>query len=122
MKNILIIDDSPAIRRSLRALLEQCDEWKVCGEADNGRTGVQQALLLTPDLVLLDLSMPVMNGFEAARELQRTMPRVPILMFTTFSNAFVEKEAFAAGVTAVQSKSASLDSLFKKVQHLLQVA
>lgn len=63
--------------------------------------------------------MPVMNGFEAARELQKTMPRVPILMFTTFCNAFVEKEALASGVSAVQSKSDSMDRLFETVQQLL---
>lgn len=120
MKSILIVDDSPVIRRSLRTLLERNLGWKVCGEAENGRHGVEQALRLEPDLVLLDLSMPVMNGFETARELQRVMPRLPILMFTTFSNAFVEKEALASGVRAVRSKSDSLDSLSQTVHQLLQ--
>lgn len=120
MKKILIVDDSPVIRRSLRTLLERNLGWKVCGEAENGRQGIEQALRLGPDLVLLDLSMPVLNGFETARELQRVMPRLPILMFTTFSNAFVEKEALASGVMAVRSKSDSLDSLSLTVHQLLQ--
>ena len=114
------MDDNPIIRRSLRNLLEQNSGWKVCGEAENGRQGVEQALRLGPDLVLLDLSMPVMNGFEAARELQHVMPQLPILMFTTFSNSFVEKEALASGVTAVRSKSESLDSLCQTVKQHLQ--
>lgn len=122
LKNILIVDDSPAVRRSLRALLGRRDDWEVCGEAENGREGIDKALQLHPDLVLLDLSMPVMNGFQAARELQRLLPRVPILMFTNFSNAQIEREAFAAGVTAVKSKSESVDSLFGSIQSLLTMA
>jgi DNA-binding NarL/FixJ family response regulator len=67
LKSILIVDNSPAIRRSLRALLEQPSDCEVCSEAENGRDGVDQALRLNPDLIILDLSMPVMNGFQAAR-------------------------------------------------------
>jgi two-component system, NarL family, response regulator NreC len=122
LKNVLIVDDSPAIRRSLRASLEQRTGWKVCGEAENGREGIDQALRSNPDLIVLDLSMPVMNGFQAARELQRLLPRVPIVMFTTFSNSHVEREAFAAGVSAVQSKSAGLAPLLQVMQNLLQAA
>ncbi|MGA7295029.1 MAG: response regulator transcription factor [Terriglobales bacterium] len=122
MKTILIVDDNPAIRRILRALVERRSDWSVCGEAANGQEGVDQALRFTPDLIVLDLSMPVMNGFQAARQLRRLLPRVPILMFTTFGNAYVEKEAFAAGVTAVHSKSLGIDTLFKAVQNLLQAA
>lgn len=122
MKSILIVDDSPAIRRSLRTFLEQRTDWNVCSEAENGREGVDQALRLSPDLIVLDLSMPVMNGFQAARELRRLRPLIPIVMFTTFSNAHVEKEAFAAGVAAIQSKSAGVESLFKVMQDLLQAA
>jgi DNA-binding NarL/FixJ family response regulator len=122
LKTILIVDDSPAIRRSLRASLEQRTGWKVCCEAENGQEGVDQALRFNPDLIVLDLSMPVMNGFQAARELQRLLPRVPIVMFTTFSNSHVEREAFAAGVTAIQSKSAGLTPLLQVMQNLLQAA
>ncbi len=122
LKTILIVDDSPAIRRSLRASLEQRPDWKVCSEAENGREGVDQALRFNPDLIVLDLSMPVMNGFQAARELQRLLPRVPIVMFTTFSNAHVEREALAAGATAVQSKSAGLAPLLQVMRNLLQAA
>jgi DNA-binding NarL/FixJ family response regulator len=86
---------------------------KSCGEAENGREGIVQALSSSPDLIVLDLSMPVMNGFQAARELQRLLPRVPIVMFTTFSNTHMEREAFAADVSAVQSKSAGLAPLLQ---------
>ena len=94
----------------------------VCGEAQNGRQGIEQAIRLRPDLIVLDLSMPVMDGFQAARELQRLLPKVPILMFTTFSNPHIEKEAFASGVTAVHSKSMGLEPLYENMQSLLQAA
>ena len=122
LKNVLIVDDSPAIRRSLRASLEQRTGWKVCGEAENGREGIDQALHSNLDLIVLDLSMPVMNGFQAARELQRLLPRTPVVLFTTFSNAHVEREALAAGVRAVQSKSAGLAPLLEVMHTLLQAA
>lgn len=122
MKSILIVDDSAIIRRALRTLLDRNHDWEICGEAENGREAVDKALLLRPDLVLLDLSMPIMNGFQAARELHRSLPRVLILMFTTFSNAHVEREALALGVSAVRSKSEGLDSLYRSIEDLLHAA
>ncbi len=119
MPNILIVDDSAAVRRSLRALLESRVNWRVCGEAENGREGVDKALQLAPELVVMDLSMPVMNGLQAAREMRRLLPKVPVLMFTTFFNPEIEKEALAAGVAAVKSKSEGIDSLCKSIQNLL---
>lgn len=122
MKNILIVDDSRAIRCTLKTFLEIPGDWTVCGEAENGRQGVDQALLLNPDLILMDLSMPVMNGFQAARELRRLLPEIPILMLTTFSSAFVESAALASGVNAVRSKSAGLESLYETMHALLKAA
>ena len=122
MPCILIVDDSPAIRGGLRSLVEQQTDWKVCGEAENGRDGVDQAKRLHPDLILLDQSMPVMTGLEAARELRRLMPRVPLLMFTMFKNPFFEREAHAAGVSVVKSKSEDVQSLFMSMQELLESA
>jgi len=66
--------------------------------------------------------MPVMNGFEAARELKRLLPTVPILMFTTFSNAHIERQALASGVAAVKSKEESIESLCGSIQDLLQAS
>lgn len=62
MKRILIVDDSPLIRRTLRTLLEQQTDWAVCGEAEDGRDGIEKAQRLHPDLIVIDLVMPVMNG------------------------------------------------------------
>ena len=122
MKSILIVDDSAAIRHTLRVLLGEHEGWTICGEAVNGREGLDKALKLRPDLVVLDLSMPVMNGLEAAREMQRLMPKLPILMYTNFSSAQIEREALASGVTAVESKSGSAFSLCGSIEHLLDAS
>jgi DNA-binding NarL/FixJ family response regulator len=118
----LIVDDNATIRCSLRTYLERCADWTVCGEAENGREGIKQALLLIPDLILTDLSMPVMNGFQAARELRRLLPNVPILMLTTFNSEFVEAEALASGIKAVRSKAVGLESLYQTMYTLLAAA
>lgn len=118
----MIVDDNATIRYSLRRFLGGCPDWSVCGEAENGREGIDKALLLSPDLILMDLSMPVMNGFQAAHELRRLLPQVPILMLTTFSGAYVEAEALASGIKAVRSKSSGFDCLFEAMQALLKAA
>jgi two-component system nitrate/nitrite response regulator NarL len=122
LKTILIVDDSSAVRHSLRRAIQQRPAFRVCGEAENGREGVEMAVQLRPDLILLDLSMPVMNGLQAAGELQRLLPDVPILMITSFYNSVMERAAIAQGVTAVKSKADSLESLFKKMHELTGAA
>jgi DNA-binding NarL/FixJ family response regulator len=121
-KHILIVDDSTLIRRIIRETLEQQNGWEVSGEAANGREAIEKAQELRPDLIVLDLAMPVMNGLEAARALKRLLPRVPVLMFTNFDAAHLKREALAAGVRAVVSKSGSLQSLVSAIQGLLEPA
>jgi two-component system, NarL family, response regulator YdfI len=117
--SILIVDDSPVVRHSLRTSLEQFPDWIVCGEAEDGREAIEKSGQLHPDLIILDLSMPNMDGLAAARELNRTQPDVPLLLFTTFKNPSLEKEAVAAGCADVISKS-DIHLLFTTMQHLLK--
>lgn len=118
--SILIADDSPLIRRALRACLEENhNDWKVCGEAADGSAALEMARELKPDLIVLDLSMPGMNGFELARKLKRTSPGVPLVMFTSFKTPQLEREAIAAGCNAVISKSEHQQMLFDNIQRLL---
>jgi DNA-binding NarL/FixJ family response regulator len=118
-KRILIVDDSSPVRTALRQTLEGQDGWQVCGEAANGREGVKLAQELKPDLVLLDFSMPVLNGLEAARELKQLSPSLPLLMFTNYGTDYLEREALIAGVSAVVSKSDSTEALISSVRALL---
>ncbi len=120
-KCILIADDNAAIRRMLKTLFEESD-WQVCGEAVNGREAIEIARQVTPDLILLDLSMPVMNGIEAAPVLRSIFPRVPIILFTLYHNRVLEQKALAAGVTAVVSKADSVSVLVNQVGDLLRAA
>ena len=102
---MLIVDDHAVIRRMLRGVLE-AEKFQV-SDAMDGAEGVRKALELEPNLIILDLSMPVMNGLEAARELKVVMPHVPLLMFTDNAGEVLEKEALSAGIFAVIRKSDS---------------
>jgi len=102
---ILIADDKRYIRMELRHLIETHEGWDVCAEAEDGVQAVNRAMQLKPDLIILDLAMPELNGFEAARQISRVLPEVPILMLTLYASPQVEKEAEKAGIQQVISKS-----------------
>jgi DNA-binding NarL/FixJ family response regulator len=118
-KYILIVDDSPVIRKTLRRIFESQDGWEICGEAANGREGIEMALRFKPDVIVLDLAMPVMNGLDAARELTRLLPSLPLLMFTNFETARLKQEAISAGVSALVSKTESVEVLISRLRALL---
>lgn len=121
-KSILIVDDSPLICKLLHETLEAEGGWTVCGEAANGREAIEKAQKLKPDLIVLDLAMPVMNGLEAARELTRVLPSVPLLMFTNYEIARLNSEALAAGIRILVSKNGSIGTLVNSIQTLLEPA
>ena len=81
------------------------DDFEVCGEAENGLEAIEMAQIHRPDLIMLDLSMPVMNGIEAACELKRLMPMTPIIVFSEYGDVFSEREASNTGVAAIVSKT-----------------
>jgi DNA-binding NarL/FixJ family response regulator len=116
---ILIADDCRYIRKALCELFEAEEDFDVCGDAENGREAVEIAQVLHPDLILLDLSMPVMNGLETARVLKRVMPEVPLIMYSAFSDSFTEKQARSAGVSALVSKSENVSVLLGKARSLV---
>ena len=118
MKRILIVDDSPLIRSSLRVLLEE-ELGMAVAEAENGSDGIDKAQKLRPDLIVIDLVMPVMNGIDASRILKRLMPAVPIVMFTTFADSHLKNAAFAVGVQAVFDKTDAAAPLIGSIQQLL---
>jgi DNA-binding NarL/FixJ family response regulator len=118
-KSILIADDSPLILKMLRDTLEAEGGWKVCDAAANGQEAIEKAQQLKPDLIVLDLAMPVMNGLEAARELTSLLPSIPLLMFTNYETAQLKWEAGYAGIRAVVSKNAPIETLLNSIQALL---
>jgi DNA-binding NarL/FixJ family response regulator len=119
VKRILIVDDSFILRRTLRILLEQRSDWSVCGEAENGCEGIDKAQELKPDLIVMDLAMPLLNGIDASRMLKRLLPATPIVMFTTFTEPHIQAAALAAGVHTVVSKSEGATTLVRRIQTLL---
>ena len=118
-KSVLLVDDNAAIRRALCRLFTAEADFEICGEAENGREAIAKAQELHPDLIVMDLSMPVMNGIEAARVLKVLMPRVPLVVFSEYSDVFSEKEARSAGVSALVSKSEHASVLLGKARVLL---
>jgi DNA-binding NarL/FixJ family response regulator len=102
---VLVVDDSPAVRRIVRILFEDDTAFEVCGEAENGREGIEKAQELFPDLIVMDLSMPVMNGPDATRAIRRIMPNVPILLLSGHSDLLTVNEARSVGISVVVSKT-----------------
>src|SRR5215470_5431275 len=121
-KRIMVVDDNPAIRRILRNILEFNHDWVVCGEGVDGRDGVEKAKALSPDLIVLDVSMPVMNDLDAARVLHQIMPDVPLILCSLHTDRLLENEARQAGVTAVFSKAENMETLVHKARELLNTA
>ena|ERR1700680_2948717 len=118
-KTVLIVDDNAYIRKALCERFTLEADFEVCGEAANGKEAIEKALELRPDLIVLDLSMPVMNGLEAARELRRLMPTVPIILCSLFGDALAKQEARLVGISEVVSKSQASDMLISKARGLL---
>lgn len=116
VKSVLIADDQQAIRSMLCLMFASQNDFEVCGEAENGQEAVEMAQLLRPDLIMLDLSMPVMNGIEAACELKRVMPMTPIIVFSDYSDVFSEREARKTGVAALVSKTEALSVLLERAR------
>src|SRR5215470_3301009 len=111
VRSILIVDDNRTIRQVLCERFNRENDFDVCGEAGDGQEAIERAKQLHPDLIVTDLSMPIMSGLEEARVLKQLMPTVPVIIYTAHSDRFIEKEALAAGAYAVVSKSDPVTSL-----------
>ena len=104
-KYILLVDDSELIRLATRHFLESQPGFKVCGEAVDGIDALEKASHLNPDLIILDISIPRMNGLQTARELRARMFRAPIVLFTWYADVVQPDDVEDAGISAVVSKS-----------------
>ena len=121
LPRVLIADDNETIRRALRGMFTSSGhEWSVCGEAANGEEAVQLAANLKPDIVLLDFQMPVVNGLDAAREIGKNHPSLPVAMYTLHQNTMFEKQAQAYGVRKVISKTDVFSALIPSLAEMLK--
>ena len=118
--SVLIVDDSAVIRKVICELFTREGDFEVCGEAENGQKAVELAQKLKPALIVTDLSMPVMNGLDEARILRRLTPEIPIILYSAHIDPLVEKEALAAGASAVVPKSEAVALLITRSRQLLE--
>ena len=117
-RSILVADDNAIVRKMLCRMFETEEDYDICAEATNGQEAIDLAIHHRPDLIILDLSMPVMNGLGAARELKRLMPHVPIILFTQHSEIGTRLGITNLNVDRIVSKSEGA-SLMGHVRSLL---
>jgi CheY-like chemotaxis protein len=116
--SVLIVDDNIVVRKGLVRLFAD-GGFEVCGEAANGQEVIDKAQGLHPSLIVMDISMPVMNGIEAARRLRQLLPMVPIILLSDYGAVFPDEEAHCLGVAAVVSKVECSSSLLFEARALL---
>jgi len=120
MPRILLADDHALMRRGMRSLLEAEEDWEVCGEAATGREAVDLAVKLNPDVAVLDLSMPELNGLEAAKEILQKVPQVEVLIFTMHETEELMREVLASGARGCVLKTDIEQHLVAAVSAALQ--
>jgi NarL family two-component system response regulator LiaR len=118
-KHVLIADDSVTVRQVVKRYLSNRGDVVVCGEAVNGREAVQRAMALKPDLVLLDLAMPELNGAEVASVLKGAMPETRIILFTMYRENVGKYLSSALGIDAVLSKPDGVTKLAAAIDSAL---
>jgi CheY-like chemotaxis protein len=117
-KTVLVVDDSEVLRKAIeKAFLS--DGFKTCVEAENGEEAIEAAKKCHPDLIILDLSMPVMNGLQAAPILRSMFPKIPIFLFSFYADAVSEHLAAMAGISLVISKDEPLVSVVNKAHEMM---
>jgi len=116
---ILLADDNPAVRRYLRGLLEQQQDWRVCDEASDGMDAVQRFDSGRHDLIILDFQMPRLNGLEAAKQIIRDSPKTPILMVTLYLSKQLASEAQKVGIRGTCPKT-HISSVVEAISALLR--
>ncbi len=117
---ILIADDHSIVRRGLRALVQSQSEWEVCAEASNGREALEMIAQLEPDVAIVDIGMPVLNGLETTRKIVESYPRTEVLVLTMHQSDEVVREVLKAGARGYVLKSDADQHLIAAVEMLLQ--
>jgi DNA-binding NarL/FixJ family response regulator len=105
MPKVIVVDDHAVIRRGVQGILSAFPEWELCGEAENGQEGVRLAETLKPEIVIMDVSMPGLNGLEATRIIHNILPDTKVLLLTLHSSTELVRSAFRAGARGYVLKS-----------------
>jgi DNA-binding NarL/FixJ family response regulator len=113
---ILVVDDHPAFRRMVCTFLEQNSGWEVCGEASDGWEAVKRTTELHPDIIIMDLDMPRLNGLEATRQIHKILPAIRILILTLHDNSILPRIAQESGAQGYVLKSESFDVLNRAIE------
>jgi DNA-binding NarL/FixJ family response regulator len=113
---ILLVDDHPIVRQGLKTILEGHSGWEVIGEASDGAEAVEKAGRLQPDVIVLDVTMPTMNGLEACRLLRKMVPQLEILFVTQHDSPHMMREALEAGARGYVVKSNAARDLLEAVE------
>jgi DNA-binding NarL/FixJ family response regulator len=119
--SVLIVDDSYAVRQVMRDFFETMTDCRIVGEAADGAEAIHQASELKPDLILLDFSMPELNGIETASILKKMLPHAHIVVFTMFDTALGSSLSSAVGVDLIVPKAEGLNGLVKAVNLLMAI-
>jgi DNA-binding NarL/FixJ family response regulator len=117
---ILVVDDHAVVRRGVRSLLESHEGWQVCGEATNGRDAVEQSRQLRPDIVVMDLSLPELNGLDATRQILKDEPGIEVLVLTMHHSEELARDVLRAGARGYIMKSDADENLIAAVDTLRQ--
>jgi DNA-binding NarL/FixJ family response regulator len=120
MLRIMLADDHDLTRSGLRYLLEKQKDWTVCGEASNGRLAVEMIDKLRPDVAILDMSMPELNGLEATRQILQRLPHIKILIYTMHETESLIGELLGAGARGIILKSDAGDNMVAAVESVMK--
>jgi DNA-binding NarL/FixJ family response regulator len=115
---IFVADDHEIVRRGLCALLQSKTDWLICGEAGDGRLAVEQVAQLKPDIVVLDIGMPGLNGLEVTRQILKTNPKIKVLILTLHDSDHIVREVLNAGARGFLRKSDAARDLVDAVEAL----
>ena len=118
-RNILLVDDSDFERFTIRAAVEGLTQFRICGEASNGVDAITMATELKPDLVIMDLAMPLMDGLAASVALKNAMPELPVVLLTLYADELNEPRLSGRGPAIVLSKADGLGPLLECLERLL---
>lgn len=115
---ILLVDDHEIVRKGLKTLITRNPGWEICGEAENGKEAVEKAIELNPDIIVMDVMMPVMNGFDAAAQIRRLAPSAKIVLVSMYETKSLELTAASAGADAYIPKTRAPAELVEMIGRL----